>query len=412
MGSDFNLRETRNNIVAKDNRMIQNGRYSLGQTENKAILYLISKIQPDDAPGKIYRFNINEFKAILNWSKETNNTSIKAMLQHIADSSWWLVDDDGKTEKLVRWLDIVHLDVQDSTIELSFHRDMFPYVLNLKQHLEEEGYYYTSYKLQNVALMKHRYSPRLYELLKSYSFNNRQWIFENNTGSEYDLQVKLADTVYDKKTRKSITVIPESWKNWAVFKRDVLEPAIKEINRYTDIKVSYEGKKEDIHKKKSRGVRSIEFHMIGKTVPELTETDHVIDVEYDMVEDEKNYHQMSMEELMKTGKEENQEAPKEQKSEVKYPVLDAELNGDRKAGFDEKKTEQLYNAAKQHIVAGEVPFTQWEVFVTDLVAYYYDKIMATKEDTKTTTFRRLLDCVNKDYDGISSRLLEQYGRRP
>lgn len=403
---DYDLRKTRNNIVSKDNRMIQNGRYSLGQVETKALLYLMSKIQPDDEPGKIYRFNIDEFKALLNWSRETNNSNIKAMLQHIADSSWWLVD--GKTEKLVRWLDIVHLDVQDGAVELSFHHDMFPYILDLKQHLEEEGHYYTSYKLENVALMKHRYSPRIYELLKSYAYNNRQWIFENATGSEYDLQMKLADTVYDKKTRKTVTVVPESWKNWAVFKRDVLEPAVKEINKYTDLKVSYEGKKEDIHRRKTRGIRSIEFHMIGKTAPEQAATNHVIDIEYDMVEDEKNYHQMSMDELMGAEKEKTGEPPKEKKSQC--PLLDAELNGDRKAGFDEGKIEQLYNAAKKHIIAGVVPFAQWETFAADMAVHYYGKIMATKEDTKTTTFRRLLDCVNKDYDNIAAELLEEYGR--
>ena len=50
MGNDFNLRESRNNLVAKDNRLIQNSRMSLGLLENKAVLYLISKIQPDDKP--------------------------------------------------------------------------------------------------------------------------------------------------------------------------------------------------------------------------------------------------------------------------------------------------------------------------------------------------------------------------
>ena len=38
MGS-YDLRETRNNLVAKDNRLIQNSRYALSNNENKAVLY-------------------------------------------------------------------------------------------------------------------------------------------------------------------------------------------------------------------------------------------------------------------------------------------------------------------------------------------------------------------------------------
>ena len=80
MGNDFNLRESRNNLVAKDNRLIQNSRMSLGLLENKAVLYLISKIQPDDKPGKVYIFNCKEFQALLNWNAEASYQNVKIIL--------------------------------------------------------------------------------------------------------------------------------------------------------------------------------------------------------------------------------------------------------------------------------------------------------------------------------------------
>ena len=277
MSSNFDLREARNNLVAKDNRLIQNSRFSLGAIENKAILYLISKIQPDDKPGKIYTFNCKEFQALLKWNTDDSYSYMKIMLQNLGDISWWI---DGEVEGkkkdiLLRWFDITRMDPGNGDIEISFQSDMFPFLLDLQKHLEEEGRYYTTYKLQNVTLMKHRYSPRIYELLKSYQYNNKKWTFENGTGSEYDLQRRIADTEMDKKTRKAVSLIPESWSNWAVFKRDVLEPAVKEINKYTDIKVAYDGKKEDIHHKKTRAIRTIEFYMVGKTGPEQRNTDEI-----------------------------------------------------------------------------------------------------------------------------------------
>ena len=295
MGKEFDLKETRNNLVAKDNRIIQESRFSLSLLENKAVLYLISKIKPDDKPNQIYVFNCREFQALLNWNREASYQNIKIMLQNLGDISLWIRGEVNGREKdiLVRWFNIVHLDPGNGEIEISFHEDMFPYLLDLQKHLEEEKRYYTTYKLQNVSLMKHKYSIKLYELLKSYQYNNQKWTFENGTGSEFDLQIRLADTKMDRKTRQAVSMIPNGWANWAVFKRNVLDPAVQEINKYTDIKVAYEGKKVDLHHRKGRAIRTIEFYMVGKTAPEQKNTDQIIDAEYTILES----HHPSVEEL-------------------------------------------------------------------------------------------------------------------
>jgi plasmid replication initiation protein len=293
MSQAYDLRKTRNNLVAKDNRLIQNSRFSLTPTENKAVLYLISKIQPEDTPGKRYLFNCKEFQALIKWSDDASYTKIKDMLTRLASAQWWMdIDDDGN-EALVRWFNIIHMNRGTGDIEISFHDDMFPMLLDLQKHLEEDGHFYTTYKLQCVSLMKHRYSARIYELLKSYQFNNRKWIFENGTGSVYDLQRRIADTSLDGKAPEP----PKNWSNWAIFKRDVLDPAVMEINKYTDIKVAYEGKKFDIHKKKTHGYRTIEFYMVGKTSIEQRETDDIIDAEYQEIEEDERFHQFTIEEL-------------------------------------------------------------------------------------------------------------------
>lgn len=422
MSSSFDLRETRNNLVAKDNRLIQNSRYALNSNENKAVLYLISKIQPDDEPGKKYLFNCKEFQALIKWNGAASYKNIKDMLTKLSDMRWW-VDIDDESEALVRWFHIVRMKKSTGDIEISFHEDMFPFLLNLQQHLEENGQYFTAYRLQNVTLMKHRYSPRIYEILKSYQFNNKKWTFENGTGTKYDLQRMIGDTTLNDGSGEKPPTVKESWSNWAVFKRDVLEPAIEEINKYTDIKVAYEGKKKDIYHRKTRAIRTIEFYMVGKTEPEQRETDQIIDAEYTVIEDEHNYHQMSIEELFFQAHEKSLEEERaerelfeaakreEQIGKSKHQILFAELNDDRHANLDEKKVAQLYSTAiKGRVIGGDVPRTAWELFATDLVLYYYDKIVATPEDTKTTLYKRLLDCVKNDYDNQVYELLGQYRR--
>lgn len=423
--NNFDITETRKNLVAKDNRMIQNSRMSLSLLENKAVLYIISKIRPDDEKGKKYIFNCGEFCSLLNWNKEASYQNVKLMLQTIGNASWWIEGEEKgrKKEFLVRWFDIVHMDPGTGDVEIRFHEDMFPFLLDLQKHREEDGKYFTTYKLQNVALMKHRYSPRIYELLKSYQFNNKKWTFENGTGSSYDIQRRIADTVPDaKKVTNPISMIPKSWANWSIFKRDVLDPAVEEINKYTDIKVAYKGKKEDIHHRKTKAIRTIEFYMVGKTGPEQRFTDELIDAEYTVVdEEETHYHQVSIEEIFfkeheksleieKAEREYFEAVQKEKKIKAAtHSILFAELNGDlRHADFDEKKVNQLYSMAIKGRVVGVIPANQWEMFAVDFVTYYYDKILSTRETTKSSVYQRLLDCVIKDYDGKTYDFIEKY----
>lgn len=422
MAEKFDLKEARNRLVAKDNRLIQNSRYALEINENKAVLYLISKIQPEDEPGKLYTFNCKEFQSLIGWTKDASYKKIKVMLTKLSDMRWWIDLDNGE-ESLVRWFHIIRMNPGTDEIKITFHEDMFPFLVQLQQRLDN-GQYFTSYKLQYITLMKNRYSPRLYEILKSYQFNNKKWTFENGTGSQYDIQRMICDTVLDAGSDKGKSIIPKNWSNWALFKRDVLEPAVKEINKYTDIKVAYEGKKEDIRRKKTRAIRSIEFYMVGKTGPEQRNTDEVIDAEYKVFED---YHQYSMDELsveeeffkahdesLKEEKIENERIERErialQADNSKYPVLFGILNNERKANLDEKKIRKLYEAATVGRVAGVIDARNWELFATDLVDHYYKKIEATSEDTKSTLYKRLLNYVEKDYDGIVYELLERYSR--
>lgn len=417
MGS-YDLRETRNNLVAKDNRLIQNSRYALSNNENKAVLYLISKIQPDDKPGKKYIFNCKEFQYLIKWNGDASYKKIKEMLTRLSDMRWWIdIDDDN--EALVRWFNIIHMNKGTGDIEISFHDDMFPFLLNLQQHLENDGHYFTTYKLQNITLMKHRYSPRIYEILKSYQFNNKKWTFENGTGTKYDLQRMIGDCILGDGVNGEPT-IPESWKNWAVFKRDVLDKAVMEINKYTDIKVAYDGKKEDLSHRKTRAIRTIEFYMVGKTEPEQQVTDKIIDAEYVQIQNEDDYHQMSIEEMFFKDHEKrldeerekrkvfDESTNKKRKNKIKHKILFEELNEERNADFDEAKVNCLYSTAIRARVAGKVPRTEWEMFAVDLITYYYDKIIATVEDTKTTVYNRLLDCVKNDYDNQANEIIEQY----
>lgn len=423
MEKGYDLKKTRKNLVAKDNRLIQNARSSLKSVANKAVSYMISKIKPDDKPDQVYIFNCREFLDLILWNKDSSYKDIKDLLREIGNAGFWFREEiEGrKKDVLLRWFNTVHMDPGSGEIAIKFHEDMFPYLMELsKRREEEEDRFFSSYYLEIVSVMKHRYSQPLYELLKSYQFNNKKWTFENGTGTEFDLQIILATAVQDKATGKmQKPEIPEGWANYAIFKRNVLNPAVEEINKYSDIKVKYVGKKEDIHHRKTRAIRTIEFYMDKKTETEQEETDQEIEGLYRKRENESNYHQMTMEEVFFEERRKLHEEDKEYRdairnekevSESRHPELYAVLNREREANFDEEKVNLLYQTAIRRRVAGIVKREDWELFATDLITYYFDKIAATPEDTKVSAFNRLLSCIREDYDHEADRLLEEYGR--
>ena len=149
-------------FVVKDNALIQRTRYSLSLQQQKLLLFMISKIKPTDEPYTDYSMSIRDYCRVcgLDYDNGGNYAYIKHSLKSLADQSMWMRMNSGR-HILLRWLDRVIIDENSGTIIFSFHRDMFPYLLNLQEC-------YTSYSIMNVLSMRNSYSIRLYELMRSY----------------------------------------------------------------------------------------------------------------------------------------------------------------------------------------------------------------------------------------------------
>ena len=247
--------------VFKHNDMIQKARFSLSIQEQRMVLYAISKILPTDTHIKEYTFDIKDFYNVIGWRKESY-TEFKAMLKKLRDKSWWVTLEDGETESAVSWFSTVRSNQKSGKVTIKFHEDMMPFLIQLAQGQN----FYTRFQLQYVLPMSSQYSPRLYEILKSYQYNNRQWFFD------IDELKHLLDC--------------ESYTNFNDFKRRVLDPAVEEINKYTDIAIFYTATKN------GRKVVKINFFMDKKTESEILQVQRNNQEEldqmsiYDMIEKE------------------------------------------------------------------------------------------------------------------------------
>ena len=237
--NDLDIIQARDYKVVKGNDIIQKARYSLGLAEIKAFSFIISKIKPTDQVFCEYTFSINEYCRVL--GIETNNgkniQTVKKSLKSLVDKSFFLTLEDG-TETSISWLNKIWIDKGKGTIRVRLDDDLQKYVTGLYTN-------YTQYELLCTLPMKSSYSIRIYELLKSYSFTKR------HTFKIDELKRALGCEHYER--------FPD-------FKRRVIEIAVKEINTFTDLEVSWRPITE------GRKVIEIEFYINTRDVLERIET--------------------------------------------------------------------------------------------------------------------------------------------
>ena len=205
-------------MVVKGNDIIQKSRYDLSAQQQKILLSMISKIKPEDEASQTYTFEIKEFCQLCNidWTSGSNYDAIKQALYNIDKQIVWVKQPEKKRETRLRWLNELYINEGSGEIVFSFHQDMFPYLLDLRDK-------YTQYSLINVLPMRSKYAIRLYELLKSYD-----GVWNIVTIPVDTLKMRLDAQNYTK------------FKDFRVY---ALEKALEEINKYTDLEVSYEAKK-------------------------------------------------------------------------------------------------------------------------------------------------------------------------
>lgn len=199
--------------VVKSNEIIQKARYDLSIAELKSLAYIFSKIKPNDTEIQDYTFSIKEYCQVcgIDYMNGANYIYVKKSIKSLRDKSFWLLDENGN-EILVGWLSKARINKGSGKITVRLDEDIQKYVIGLFDN-------YTQYELLSTLPMKSSYSFRIYELLKSYAFT-KQHIFD----------------IDDLKR----TLTAENYVNFKDFRKKVIEIAVKEINLYTDLEISWE----------------------------------------------------------------------------------------------------------------------------------------------------------------------------
>ena len=223
-------------LVVKDNSLI-NASYNLSLVEQRLILLAIVATRKDDHVqawdfwlGKPIKVTAQSYIEAFDVSRQTAYEVLKDACKTLFSRQFTYEEyrKKGSVIKTTRWVSDIAYNNETSTVEFTFTPSVLPLITRLEEHL-------TSYELQQIADLNSGYAVRLYELLIS-------WKIKGQTP-----QIKL------EKLRKNLGVDNHEYTRMYDFKKYVLDNAIKQINKHTDLKATYE------QHKKGRTIQAFSF---------------------------------------------------------------------------------------------------------------------------------------------------------
>jgi plasmid replication initiation protein len=231
-------------VVVKHNDLID-AAHRLSIYESRILLSCIAKINSKEVLDPSLKFTLTVENIADLVGLEKNNAY--AELREASDRLYqreiiFLQPSKRVSERRVRWVSQIDYIPNEGTIELFFT----PSIVKLLSEITRD---FTQYKLENVLKFKSSYSVRLYELLCRWGGKNKQ---------------------VDIDWLRECLQIEDKYSRWDHFKDWVIEPAIRDINKFSNLNVTWTSVKQ------GRKITSIKFNYgFNKEVRTKTKLDAV-----------------------------------------------------------------------------------------------------------------------------------------
>lgn len=211
-------------LVVKSNRLIE-ASYRLTLNEQRIILYAISRSREEQKglfPDEPVVITADAFaKQFPSIDKGHVYHQLKDAMDALYERSVTLHETDERTGlpqvSKTRWISKASYIDGVGQVKIVFTSDVIKYITRL----EEE---FTSYQLEKVGNMTSFYAVRIYELLAQH-------------------RVIGSRTLNLKNLRETLQIAQDEYKLTADFIRKVIEVAVDQINKHSDLTVKYESKK-------------------------------------------------------------------------------------------------------------------------------------------------------------------------
>lgn len=240
-------------LVVKSNRMIE-ASYRLGMNEQRLILYAICRCREEqkglfpDLPVTITADAfVKQFPSV---DKSNVYGQLKEAMNSLYNRSVTIHDTDPTTGKVrvkeTRWISEKAYIDGAGHVQIVFTPEVIKYITRL----EEE---FTSYQLEKVGNMTSAYAVRIYELLAQHR----------------DIGNRTLNMAW---LREILHIAPGEYKLTTNFIRKVIEVAVDQINKHSDLVVSFKPIKT------SRAITDFSFKIKGKDSKQKRQvlTDHQV----------------------------------------------------------------------------------------------------------------------------------------
>lgn len=145
-------------IVTQANGLVT-ARYTLPLAEQRLILTMIARIQPDDEDFKPYRISVGELAEFIGVAKGSAYLECKKITENLLKRVLSINEPDGLLQ--INWVSSAKYIDGTGMVNLSFDPLLKPYLLKLKGN-------FTSCKLEMLLSFKSQYTMRMYNVLKQY----------------------------------------------------------------------------------------------------------------------------------------------------------------------------------------------------------------------------------------------------
>ncbi|MFT5169042.1 MAG: hypothetical protein ACI8P3_004289 [Saprospiraceae bacterium] len=203
--------------IVKSNKLIETS-YKLNSREQFFVLYLISKISQQDQGFREYTMHYSEIERIINFDGKrriANKSEVFSLMDKL--NSETIMYEKGNIIGKSVWLQHMEHNTDTDEFTFSLSEKLRDYLVQLKEH-------FTRYNISNIVYLNSS-AIRLYEVLKRHQFKG-----------ECEITV---DKI------KFYLGIENRYSKFYEFKRWVLIPSQKEIQKYTDIKFEYKPAKKE-----------------------------------------------------------------------------------------------------------------------------------------------------------------------
>lgn len=222
-------------VVFQHNNLIE-ARYSLTLQEKRLILWLISRIQPDEEDFKKHELTVQEFMTLLELKGHANYKELQKITLGLMKKILVIKKPDEKTLTQVAWINYAHYEEGTGKIQVSFSDAMKPFLLHLKSK-------FTTLNVTDLMQFTSIHGIRIYELLKQYQ--------------DIGERVLTLDEI------KECCGVKSKLKKYSDFEKYLLLIAQREINEKSDIHLEFE------RMKSSRKITGIKFIITKNKAYEL-----------------------------------------------------------------------------------------------------------------------------------------------